>query len=206
MSAAPPPGDAQAQGTAGGDPLALTPVDLFRGFSKIGLSGFGGVLPFARYYLVDANGWLSAEEFNEQLGLCQFLPGPNIVSLSVLVGKRFCGWRGAVMAPFGLIAGPLLIALLLAMLYDRYGTLPEASHVMRGVAAAGVGLLFGAGLRMALAVKEKPFFLPFTALVVVAIAGWRWSLPPVMIGALALSAGVAYWRLWRRERGAGGRS
>jgi chromate transporter len=50
---------------------------LFLGFSAVGLSGFGGVLPFARRMLVDQRKWMSAEEFNAQLGLCQFLPGPT---------------------------------------------------------------------------------------------------------------------------------
>ncbi|MDP3440180.1 MAG: chromate transporter, partial [Azonexus sp.] len=51
---------------------------LFLGFSSVGLSGFGGVLPFARRMLVEERCWMTAEEFNAQLGLCQFLPGPNV--------------------------------------------------------------------------------------------------------------------------------
>ena len=63
-----------------------TPAELFRGFSRVGLSGFGGVLPWARRLLVDTERWLTAEEFNVLLGLCQFLPGPNVVNLAVAVG------------------------------------------------------------------------------------------------------------------------
>jgi chromate transporter len=32
---------------------------LFLGFSSVGLSGFGGVLPFARRMLVDERRWMS---------------------------------------------------------------------------------------------------------------------------------------------------
>ena len=99
---------------------------LFLGFSAVGLSGFGGVLPFARRMLVEERQWMSAEEFNAQLGLCQFLPGPNVINLAVVVGKRYQGLRGAIVAPLGLLAGPLVIALLLALLYDAYGSLPLA--------------------------------------------------------------------------------
>ena len=53
---------------------------LFWGFSWVGLSGFGGVLPFARRMLVDERRWMTAEDFNTQLGMCQFLPGPNVVN------------------------------------------------------------------------------------------------------------------------------
>src|SRR5574343_1295737 len=89
---------------------------LFLGFSAVGLSGFGGVLPFARRMLVEQRRWMSAEEFNAQLGLCQFLPGPNVINLAVVVGKRYQGVAGAIVAPLGMLAGPFLIVMLLAML------------------------------------------------------------------------------------------
>ncbi|WP_374341293.1 chromate transporter [Azonexus sp.] len=171
---------------------------LFFGFSSVGLSGFGGVLPFARRMLVEERRWMSAEEFNTQLGLCQFLPGPNVVNLAVLVGKRYQGVFGAIVAPVGLLAGPFAIVLLLALLYDRYGNLPQAQSMLRGIAAVGCGLLFAMAWRMGAALKDKVVFLPFAALTVAAIAVLRWPLPWVMLGGLALSGGVAYWRLGRQ--------
>ena len=170
---------------------------LFLGFSSVGLSGFGGVLPFARRMLVEERRWMTAEEFNAQLGLCQFLPGPNVINLAVVVGKRYGGLAGAIVAPVGLLAGPLAIVLLLALLYDRYGSLPLAQSMLRGIAAVGVGLLFAMAWRMSGAIKEKLFFLPFTALTVIAIAGLRWPMPMVMVAGLMLSGGIAYWRLGR---------
>lgn len=171
---------------------------LFFGFSSVGLSGFGGVLPFARRMLVEDRRWMSAEEFNAQLGLCQFLPGPNVVNLAVVVGKRYGGLAGAIAAPCGLLAGPFLIVLLLAWLYDSYGNLPVAQGMLRGVAAVGCGLLFAMAWRMGGALKDKPWFLPFTVLVVVAIAGLRWPMPLVMLLGLLASGAVAYWRLGRK--------
>ena len=182
-------------------PPAVTLAALFFGFSKIGLSGFGGVLPFARHYLVETSRWMTAEEFNQQLGLCQFLPGPNVVNLAVVVGRRYGGLAGAFVAAFGLLAGPVAIVLLLAMLYDAYGTLPEAQRMLRGIAAAGSGLLFAMAFRMAMAIKQKPFFLPFTLLVFIAIALLRWPLPAVMLAGIALSGAVAYGLLKKEEEG-----
>lgn len=180
-------------------PQAVTLAALFLGFSKVGLSGFGGVLPFARRLLVDERGWLSADEFNALLGFCQFLPGPNVVNLAVVVGARYRGLAGAIVSPVGLLAGPLAIVLLLALLYDQYGSLPVAQSMLRGIAAAGSGLLFATAIRMGVAVKNKRVFLPFTLLVFVAVALLRWSLPAVMLGALVLSAGVAWLRLRQAE-------
>ncbi|MEY4592333.1 MAG: chromate transporter subunit, partial [Pseudomonadota bacterium] len=75
---------------------------LFLGFSTVGLSGFGGVLPFARRMLVERRQWLSGEEFNSLMGMCQFLPGPNVVNLAVCVGRRFAGVSGAISGVLGL--------------------------------------------------------------------------------------------------------
>ena len=171
---------------------------LFLGFSAVGLSGFGGVLPFARRMLVDQRKWMSAEEFNAQLGLCQFLPGPNVINLAVVVGKRYQGLAGAIAAPLGLLAGPLIIVLLLAMLYDHFGSLPQAQSMLRGIAAVGCGLLFTMAWRMGMAIKDKAFFLPFTVLTVTAIAFFRWPMPLVMLAGLMFSGGVAYWKLGRK--------
>lgn len=170
---------------------------LFLGFSSVGLSGFGGVLPFARRMLVDERRWMTAEEFNTQLGFCQFLPGPNVVNLAVLVGKRHGGLAGAIVSACGLLAGPVLIVFLLAMLYDRFGSLPQIQSMLRGIAAVGCGLLFATAWRMGMAIKSKLAFLPFTVLVVAAIAWLRWPMPLVMLAGLALSGGLAYWRQGR---------
>ena len=171
---------------------------LFFGFSSVGLSGFGGVLPFARRMLVEQRRWMTAEEFNAQLGLCQFLPGPNVINLAVVVGKRYQGLAGAIVAPVGLLAGPLAIVLLLALLYDAYGSLPIAQGMLRGIAAVGCGLLFAMAWRMGKALRDKACFLPFSVLTVAGIAMLRWPMPLVMVAGLILSGGVAYWRLGKK--------
>jgi len=188
----------QPGGGGGNSPAPVTCRQLFLGFSSVGISGFGGVLPFARRMLVEERRWLTAEEFNSLLGLCQFLPGPNVANLSIAVGSRYQGIRGAIAAVSGLFGGPLLIVLLLGLLYDRYGQLPQVQGLLRGVAAVGCGLLFGTALRMGLALQVKRLFLPFTLAVFVAVALLRWPMPIVMVALLALAAGVAYAHLKRK--------
>lgn len=68
---------------------------LFYGFLVLGLTAFGGALPLARRMVVEKHRWLTGAEFTELLGLCQFLPGGNIINLSVALGMKFRGPRGA---------------------------------------------------------------------------------------------------------------
>ena len=67
-------------------------------FLKIGLLGFGGVMPLARRVLVDERAWLTNQEFAELIGMCQVLPGPNVVNLAVIIGARNFGPLGALLA------------------------------------------------------------------------------------------------------------
>jgi chromate transporter len=172
-----------------------TPAALFFGFSRVGLSGFGGVLPWARRLLVETEGWLTAEEFNVLLGLCQFLPGPNVVNLAVAVGVRFCGWYGAVAGALGLMLGPFLIALLLGLLYDKYGELPAIQSMLHGITLVGAGLIIATGLRMGLNVKNRWVYWPFAAAAFVGITLLHWPLPAVMLGGAALTIALSWYRL-----------
>src|SRR5437762_11508124 len=69
-------------------------VGLFIAFAKMSLMGFGGVMVWARRAIVEQHRWLTAEEFNETFALCHFLPGPNVVNLSVVFGSRLRGVAG----------------------------------------------------------------------------------------------------------------
>src|SRR6201747_1012587 len=88
--------------------------ELFVAFAKMSLAGFGGVLVWARRSIVDQNRWMTADEFNETFALCHFLPGPNIVNLSVVFGSRFRGVAGGLAAFAGLVGPPMVIATVLA--------------------------------------------------------------------------------------------
>ena len=79
---------------------------LFLGFLSVGMYGFGGVLPWARRMVVEQRRWLTAAEFTDMLGLCQFLPGGNIMNVTIALGARFHGAAGAVTAFTGLMAAP----------------------------------------------------------------------------------------------------
>lgn len=161
-------------------PAPPTLGQLFRGFCLIGLSGFGGVMPWARHYLVDRFRWLPDDEFATLLGLCQVMPGPNVMNLSICVGDKFRGWRGAVVAPLGMMLAPMLIVLLLGLGYLHYGELPLVKALLRGISAAGAGLILAAGLKMLWPQRRKPIALGLALLTLVAIAVLHFPLPAVV--------------------------
>lgn len=173
-----------------------SPAELFVAFLGVGLSGFGGVLPFARRMLVERRQWLSAQEFTENLALCQTLPGPNIVNLTIVVGSRFAGPLGALAALTGLTAAPVAIVLVAATLYGRYGSVGRLPAMIAALGAAASGLVAATAAKMAWPiVRQRPLSAtPFIVLAFVAIGLLRLPLAWVMLALPPMSIAAA-WRI-----------
>ena len=82
---------------------------LFSAFLKVSLWGFGGGLAWARRVVVEQRQWMDEQEFAETLTLCQLMPGPNIVGITVCVGAKLRGGIGAIAAVAGFIVVPWTI-------------------------------------------------------------------------------------------------
>src|SRR5215475_5632372 len=111
--------------------------ELFTGFLAIGARSFGGVMPWAHRTMVEERRWLTPVDFAETIGLCQFLPGPNIGNASIVLGKRWFGLTGSIVAALGLYALPFVWVLGLAVLYAENVSHPVVRGVVTGVGAAG---------------------------------------------------------------------
>jgi chromate transporter len=178
-------------------PIKLSTSELFIGFTKISLSGFGGVLPWARRTIVEQKHWITAAEFNAILGICQLVPGPNIVNLAVCVGSRFGGAKGALAAVMGLLLAPIGVVLLLAMLYDHFSYLESVQGMLRGISAVGVGLIAATGFKM---LREELRYPRMLVVVVVTLFIATWLRLP--LGWVVLIASpLALFIAWRKTEG-----
>ncbi|QOZ27529.1 MULTISPECIES: chromate transporter [Bradyrhizobium] len=167
-------------------------LELFLAFAKMSLAGFGGVLVWARRGIVEQHRWMTAEEFNETFALCHFLPGPNIVNLSVVFGARFRGIAGGFAAFAGLVGPPMVIATILAALYMHYGDIPALRRTLAGVACAAVGLLIAVVFKMMMPLIKRRDVTGLVILTAVfaAIGLIRWPLQIVLLVAIPLSLAI----------------
>jgi len=170
-----------------------TPV-LFLGFLKIGLSGFGGVMPFARRMIVEQQQWLSEAEFLDVLSLAQFLPGPNIVNVSIIVGRRFRGVAGAFAACSGLLLMPLVIVLALATLYAQFSQVEAVRGMCRAVSASASGLIVATALKLVRPLKTSAWQVAICGAVLVGIAVLRIPLLWMLAALCPLSIALGWWR------------
>jgi len=173
--------------------------ELFRVFTLLALQGFGGVLAVAQHELVERQRWLTRDEFLEMLSVGQVLPGPNVVNISLMIGDRFFGWRGAASALAGMLAAPLVLMLALAMLYGRFADDPRVSGALRGMGAVSAGLVLAMAWKLVGSLKKNPLglktCLALGALTVGLVVGMRWPLAWVLAGLGPLAIGLAWWKL-----------
>jgi chromate transporter len=167
--------------------------ELFLGFLIVGMQGFGGVLPFARRMLVEQRRWVSEREFIEVLSLSQFLPGPNIVNVSIIVGSRFRGASGSVAAVLGLMLMPFLIVLALAALYAQFAAIEAVRGATNGVSAAATGLVIATAIKMAQPLKGVAWQIAMGVLTFVAIGLLRVPLLWALAMLAPLSIVIAWW-------------
>ncbi len=180
-------------------PESLT--DLFVSFTLLALQGFGGVLAVVQRELVEKKRWLTREEFIEEWAVAQIMPGPNVVNLSLMIGHRYFGLRGAMAALAGMLSVPLVVVLLLALVYAQFAGHPGVAGALRGMGAVAAGLIAATGLKLIGALRNNPLGLPLCiTLAVLCFAGialLRLPLVYVLLGLGTLACTLTYKRLER---------
>jgi chromate transporter len=181
-----------------GSTVRPTVLELFIAFSTISLSGFGGVLYWSRRVLVERRKWMTSAEFNDAYALCQILPGPTIVNLSVVFGRSIRGLPGAAVALVGLIGPGLVIVTFFGFLYSIFGTIDALQRMLTGVAAAAAGLVISVSAKLAEPLFEQNNWLVYAVVVAVfvTIGLLRWPIWWVLLVLIPLSIAIA----WRAQQ------
>ncbi len=100
---------------------------------------------------------MAPADFAEVLALCQFLPGPNVGNVSIVLGRRWFGALGSIVAFTGLMALPLVWVFALVLLYADFSSVPGVKAVVTGVGIAGGGLFIGTAVKLAKPLARNPW-------------------------------------------------
>lgn len=162
---------------------------IFIGFLIISLcsAGGGSGIIWARRIVVETRRWMSEEEFGDIIGLCQLMPGPNIVGIAVCVGEKIRGMIGAAAALGGFLFIPSTVGLLFGLLYLEASHLVVLKTILAGIAPTAAGLLIATGLRLLTPHLRRRASLMFAAISYCLIVFARVPLPIVIFGLMPLS-------------------
>src|SRR5688500_18488336 len=121
-------------------------------FFRLGSTAFGG--PAAHIALlhdevVRRRKWLTAGEFGDLLALTNVIPGPNSTEMALHVGRRVAGWPGFFAAGACFILPAAVLVGVLAVLYTRYGSTPDARALLWSVTPVVVAIVAHAVVQLA---------------------------------------------------------
>lgn len=121
-------------------------------FLRLGATAFGG--PAAHIALMEQEvvrrrGWLTPEHFLDLVGATNLIPGPNSTEMTMHVGYERAGWRGLFVAGICFILPAALITLGFAVLYKKYGMLPQVVPFFIGIQAAVIAIILQAVYNLA---------------------------------------------------------
>jgi chromate transporter len=162
-------------------------------FATIGITSFGGGLSGWMYReVVELRRWMSAQEFLTGLSLARTLPGINVVNLAIWIGYRLRRGIGALGATCAVLVGPMVLIIVLAVLYSRWGQSELMHHVLLGVVAAALGLNLSMGVKSLRPATPTPFYAVVVVLVFLAVGVLHWPMVPVAIAAALVSIGWSF--------------
>jgi chromate transporter len=112
----------------------------------------------------------------------------------VVFGSRFRGIAGGIAAFAGLVGPPMMVAMVLAALYVRFGEIDALRRILAGVSCAAIGLLMANVFRMMMPLVRRRDLIGFAALsaVFVAIGLLRLPLQAVLLVAIPLNIAITF--------------
>lgn len=151
-------------------------LQLFLSFATVGVFCVGGgyaSMPLIQVEVIEKYKWLSMNEFVDIFTLSQMTPGPIGINAATFVGSKVAGIPGSIAATAGFVFPSVVIVLLLAYLYYKYGNVGPIRGILNGLRPAVVALIGSAGVNFILLAfwnKEKlPVDIGKTDLVAVLI-------------------------------------
>jgi len=162
-------------------------IELAQVFGWLGMTAFGGPgvhLALFRDEFVSRRHWLTGSRYMDLLGAANLLPGPTSTEVAIGIGRERAGWPGMLVAGISFILPASLVVLLLAVLYERLGALPQMRWLLYGIQPVVVAIIVRALASLApVALRRRAAWLIASAAVLLAVLGVH---PLVVLGGGAL--------------------
>lgn len=107
------------------------------------------MIPIIQEEIVDKKKWVEEEDFMDIIAISQGSPGPIAVNVSIFVGYRLMGIKGALTCMLGTVLPSFLIILLIATVFFQFRNNPVIAEAFMGIRPAVVALIASAVYKMA---------------------------------------------------------
>jgi chromate transporter len=126
-------------------------VEVAKLFFKLGSIAFGG--PAAHIAMMEAEvvqkrKWMTHDHFLDLVGATNLIPGPNSTEMTMHCGHERAGWKGLFVAGICFVIPAVLITMVFAWLYQKYGQLPAAEMFIYGIKPAVIAIIIATSYRL----------------------------------------------------------
>ena len=133
------------------------------------------MIPLIEREVVQRYRWVSGTEFVDLLAVAQSAPGVFAVNISVFIGNKLRGTRGALSAAFGCVLPSVIIILAIALFFGRFRHIEVVNNVFMGIRPVVVALIAVPVFNVAKSAK----------------VGWTTAWIPVLAALLIVALGVS---------------
>lgn len=166
-------------------------AELFKTFFNIGLFTLGGgyaMIPLIEQEVVEKHQWASKEELLDLIAVAQSCPGVFAANISIFIGYKLRGVRGAILTCMGTCMPSFLIILLIAMFFHQFQDNQVVQSIFRGIRPAVVALIAVPTFRLAQSAKITwvNCWIPILGAVTI----WAMGVSPILV---ILAAGFGGW-------------
>jgi len=162
-------------------PLAL----LFLRIGIMGFGGALANMALMEQACVKQHKWLTQAQYLEGVALSYLLPGPTAVLLSIYLGSRRRGLVGGVISGLSFIAPAVVLTFAFSWVYFQYHTIPAISALFAGlgpvVVALILAMLYRAGKTALTSVSRSFLGLAVGILLIFPVLPQAWNLITLLL-------------------------
>lgn len=161
--------------------MPYLPLKLAFAFLKIGAFSFGGgyaVLSFIQREIVEANGWISPEQFVDIVAIAEMTPGPIAVNSATFVGYNMFGVWGGIMCTLCTIAIPVTLSLIVSFYFSKFKGNKCLQNALAGIRPAVIGLIAASCLSVAEISITSLYSLLFFGIALLLV--WKFKVNPII--------------------------
>ncbi|QQK07909.1 chromate transporter [Miniphocaeibacter halophilus] len=163
---------------------------MFKTFFIIGAFTIGGgvaMIPIIENEVVEKKEWLTYEEFMEALTVAQGLPGVLAVNMSVYIGLKIKGYKGALLCMLGAVLPSFIMIIIVATFYEKIIGTDIVDRIFKGALPAVAAVI--AASVYSLGKKSNFKYYHYIVAILIAIVVELFNISPIL---LILSFGIGY--------------
>ena len=171
---------------------------LFKTCFEISACTFGGgmvIISLLQKKFVEELQWIDQEEVMDMVAIGQSSPGVMAVNVSIIIGYRIAGIKGALLTVIGTVLPPMIILSVISRFYVQFRSNKIVSLLLKGMQAGVVGVMINVTITMMKNIINEKLKYLVIMMVIASVAAVFFSVDTIIILAVCgILGGIISWK------------